>query len=734
MKLTSVEVHGFKSFALKTRLDFGLGITAVIGPNGSGKSNLAEAIRWVLGEQSLKSLRGKQSTDVIFSGTDGRGQARRASVLLTFDNESGRFPLEMSEVTIGRVLHRDGESDYLVNGESVRLLDLQQMLAEAGIGTKSYTVISQGMVDRYLMASPEVRRELFDEATGVKALQLKMHQAERKLVRTRQHAHEVQTVIEELAPRLRVLQRQVKRQEEKDQLVVEFETGQRAWFFHTWHEALVGAQQAESAVMTTTDAISTARGERQRVEKAMFAAASKGMPGDHLREQLVGAEADFRSHTSEYDQAEQRRVALVESLVEIEDELRQAEVALSEKRESSLHFDWLKQVRGLLNTCRDALKGTLSKGEVDSLNESIEGFLSRVEDTSSVEMAKSVLQQMEEPLTQVARLKAIMEERKQQLKNIADVGTPDDTKVKRLLAMIESQGEVTLDVPQESMEVVREAELSSEREGSAAKAALLGAQQELVRVEQDILREMGSGLLADIKKNAVKEIGVLEKPSFDHLHQLESRIASLGEIDELVVKEYGEVKERYEHLQQQMEDVLATEQNIVELQGQLTVQIEESFGKQFAVIDKAFRRYFVALFGGGKSGLSVGEGGIDIVATPPGKKARAVSLLSGGEKALTSLALLLAILEAQQPPFVVLDEVDAALDEANSERLAQILQERSVHTQTIVISHNRSTMAAASVLYGVTMQKDGVSKVYSVKLDDIEGVESVEEMDKKILV
>ncbi|HSX24678.1 MAG TPA: AAA family ATPase [Candidatus Andersenbacteria bacterium] len=155
MRLLSVEIQGFKSFANLTHLTFGSGVTGVIGPNGSGKSNVAEAIRWVLGEQSMKMLRGKERSDVIYSGN--ANHASRARVTLTFDNESGRFPIPAAEISISRTLSRNGESEYAINSEPVRLIDLQQMLAEAGIGTKSYTVISQGIIDKYLTANPEGR-------------------------------------------------------------------------------------------------------------------------------------------------------------------------------------------------------------------------------------------------------------------------------------------------------------------------------------------------------------------------------------------------------------------------------------------------------------------------------------------------------------------------------------------------------------------------------------------------
>lgn len=174
MQLRQLDIQGFKSFARPTSFIFYDGITALIGPNGAGKSCVADAIRWALGEQSIKSLRGKSSADVIFAGNDWHKRAQMARVTLTFDNEAGHFEIEAPQVTITRVYTRQGEGEYLINGDPIRLIDMQRMLAEARIGVKSYAVISQGMVDQYLTASPQGRRELFDEATGVKALKIKL--------------------------------------------------------------------------------------------------------------------------------------------------------------------------------------------------------------------------------------------------------------------------------------------------------------------------------------------------------------------------------------------------------------------------------------------------------------------------------------------------------------------------------------------------------------------------------
>ena len=166
MYLKSIEVHGFKSFANKITFQFNNGITGIVGPNGSGKSNVADAVRWVLGEQSAKQLRGANMQDVIFSGTQMRKSLGFAYVAITLDNSDHKLPIEYEEVTVSRRVYRSGESEYMINGSNCRLRDVQELFMDTGIGKEGYSIIGQGQIDKILSGKPEERRELFDEAAG----------------------------------------------------------------------------------------------------------------------------------------------------------------------------------------------------------------------------------------------------------------------------------------------------------------------------------------------------------------------------------------------------------------------------------------------------------------------------------------------------------------------------------------------------------------------------------------
>ena len=252
MYLQRIELQGFKSFANKTILEFPApalnkkssnqdiknvcGITAIVGPNGSGKSNVVDAVRWVLGEQSLKLLRGKKSTDIIFSGSAKKTQMGLAEVSLYLNNEDNLAPIDYSEIVITRKLYRDGESEYLLNKNSVRLFDIIMLLAKANFGQNTYSIIGQGMVDKIVNYSSQERKEFFDEATGVKQFQIKRDRSVNKLKKSRENLAQAQTLINELEPHLKMLTRQVNRLRKRQEIEVELKEAWEKYYGKQWLE------------------------------------------------------------------------------------------------------------------------------------------------------------------------------------------------------------------------------------------------------------------------------------------------------------------------------------------------------------------------------------------------------------------------------------------------------------------------------------------------------------------
>lgn len=243
MYLKRLEIKGFKSFAEKTVLDFlpyqnnRYSITAIVGPNGSGKSNVSDAIRWVMGEQSLKTLRGKKSEDVIFNGSAVKGQLGAAEVTMLLDNtdrlsgsDENRVMSDYPEITVSRRLYRSGEGEYLINNNPVRLLDVHMFLAQAQFAQHSYSVVGQGTIDRLLTVSPSERKDFLDEASGIKEFQIKQHQAQLKLSRTKENLDQAQRLVEEVEPRLKILARQVKKLEKRQEIEIQLRATQDTYY------------------------------------------------------------------------------------------------------------------------------------------------------------------------------------------------------------------------------------------------------------------------------------------------------------------------------------------------------------------------------------------------------------------------------------------------------------------------------------------------------------------------
>ncbi len=261
MYLKSLEVQGYKSFANKIELVFDEGITAVVGPNGSGKSNVADAIRWVLGEQSYSTLRGKRTEDMIFSGSDGRARLGMASATLVLDNTDKWLPLDFSEVTISRRAYRSGDNEYYLNGSRVRLRDVAELLAKGGLSRQTYTVIGQGTIDRVLSLHAQDRRQLFEEAAGITFQRKKRADALRKLESTQGNLLRLHDIVKEIEPRLRRLGKQAERAGEYVLIKSHLDGLLRVWYGYKWHQAQIDLKDATARLHESETIVEKQQGD-----------------------------------------------------------------------------------------------------------------------------------------------------------------------------------------------------------------------------------------------------------------------------------------------------------------------------------------------------------------------------------------------------------------------------------------------------------------------------------------
>jgi chromosome segregation protein len=283
MRLKHLELQGYKTFASRSELAFDAGITAIVGPNGSGKSNVADAIRWVLGEQTYRVLRAKRTEDMIFAGSDTRPRVGMASASLVLDNADGWLPIDFNEVTITRRAYRSGENEYLLNGSRVRLRDITELLANCGLAQRTYTVIGQGLVDAVLSQRPEDRRLLFEEAAGITLYQSKRAEAVSRLDETRANLLRVNDIVNEIAPRLQRLEREAERAERHALLARELEGLLRTWYGYRWRQEQVALRRTRDALNRREQSLSRRRQALDDLdEKVARLRARQGQ----LREQL----------------------------------------------------------------------------------------------------------------------------------------------------------------------------------------------------------------------------------------------------------------------------------------------------------------------------------------------------------------------------------------------------------------------------------------------------------------
>jgi chromosome segregation protein len=269
MRLKSLELQGYKTFANRTHFEFAGPITAIVGPNGSGKSNIADSLRWVLGEQSYSVLRGKKTEDMIFAGSEQRPRAGMAAATITFDNSDGWLPIDFSEVAITRRAYRDGQNEYLINGQRVRLKDVSELLAQSGLAERTYTIIGQGLVDAALSLKAEERRRLFEEAAGIGLHRARREEALNRLASTRRNLERVQDILTEIQPRLRSLEKQARRAQEYEQVKADLRVVLRDWYGYHWQRAQVEVSEARETARRLESALEQARRQQEGQSQAL---------------------------------------------------------------------------------------------------------------------------------------------------------------------------------------------------------------------------------------------------------------------------------------------------------------------------------------------------------------------------------------------------------------------------------------------------------------------------------
>ena len=319
LRLKSLELQGYKTFASKTTFEFAAGITAIVGPNGSGKSNIADALRWVLGEQSYALLRGKKTEDMIFNGSEHRPRASMASAHIVFDNATGWLPVDFSEVGMTRRAYRDGHNEYLLNGQHVRLRDLNELLAASGLSERTYTILGQGLVDASLALKADERRRLFEEAAGVGLYRVRREDVMKRLEHTTRNLERVLDIMSELEPRLRSLERQAKRAIEYTRAQADLKVILREWYGYHWHRAQQELTESRDMV----------RAQEARVREAREVHAKAQTEYNTFRDKFVGLRSQLNAWHRQSAELHNQREQVSRSLAVLEERQRSLLLAQS---------------------------------------------------------------------------------------------------------------------------------------------------------------------------------------------------------------------------------------------------------------------------------------------------------------------------------------------------------------------------------------------------------------------
>lgn len=813
MYLQRLEIAGFKSFGDRVKLDLEPGVSAIVGPNGSGKSNIAEAIRWVLGERAGRVLRATKTEELIFSGTErGKAKSSLAEVSITLakrDHDSG---LVNEKLKIVRRLYRSGESEYRINGRSVRARQVAKILAQAGFGVSSYTVIGQGMVDKIIIASSAERKLLFEEASGIRAFELERAETIAKLRQAREQAKILTEEAAELIPERDSIARQVNRLSRRREIATRLKMCQKSYYaqelnrikntqnqvskqVHDNNRQIISLNKRDILLRKkSSDLADAANSSARQHELALRALSDLDVRRAQIVEALTRGEVELerlnlaikseesKEHSSKSKTRLQKKLSLYNSqllgqsdindglatkISVFDEKIRDLTKQLSHLRQalrSNQRAGYIGQALGLAqllsrqlaqdkSLSRQQLRIILHKlirivklahesdladapEKIAKLQQQISREMTKREeviekqtaviirirslemDIHALEREITLLNEPEDTNKQQS-LKVQVQKQQKMLAKLCrdrDLLDSEQEKLRRQLSLLSQQNNT-----QSQVDIARELEESRQQilTCESEKAQLVISQKKLEAEHSEVMKQAKSWGISAAEEYAGETV------SRDDITRLETELTLIGEIDETLVEAHREISERVDYLKGQAQDMQHAAEDLEKVLSELERRIKSTFQKNFAKINTAFGKNFNQLFGGGRAELTLSpldddSYGIDIIAQPPAKRLSTLSALSGGEKALSAISLLAAILEVNPSPFIVLDEVDAALDDRNANLFQKTLAQLAKRSQILVITHNHETMVHADRLYGVSAGSRSASTVLAVDLASVE--------------
>tara|TARA_Y100001936_G_C16087423_1_gene682866 strand:+ start:1108 stop:3306 length:2199 start_codon:yes stop_codon:yes gene_type:complete len=724
MQLKHIKLSGFKSFVDPTKISFPTNMVGVVGPNGCGKSNVIDAIRWVLGELSAKNLRGESMVDVIFNGSEKRKASGQCSIELLFDNSSAKIGGEyasFNEVSIKRVMTRDAQSDYFINNTKCRRKDVQDIFLGTGLGPSSYAIIEQGMVSKLVSAKPDELRTHIEEAAGVSKYRERRRETESRIKRTKENLSRVKDIRDEIARLIKRLENQAKAAEKYNTLKKE-----------------KSKIEIDIAILFSLEAKNNRDGLQKKLDSLNRDLKIKNSESETIQSQIDQYRTENESVLSEYENAQKhfysigaeiaKREANLQNINKTENEtkfkLETATKNLEKAKESELNFDELSPSEKAMHML-DEIILTLKNYDIQNDNvldkaTKLKTLLAEILNIASAQsktLTEEYLSRKNDLIEQIDDAEKLKSSIQEEMKTFVTKSSEAETV---LIDLRQKQSKFNDDLR----------ELENKKSISDLDSRTLSEKITNIRLDLKTYEINLENSNQKIKKAGIKienidfkdyeglSISQLE----ENLTDVDSKIIRLGAINLAAPDEIEEETKRKEELDKQYDDLTEALEKLTGAIKKIDNETKTIFKDSFDAVNIKLKEVFPKLFGGGIAELTLTDddplhAGVILMARPPGKKNSSISQLSGGEKALTALALVFAIFDLNPAPFCLLDEVDAPLDDLNTLRFINMVEEMSKSVQFIFITHNKVSMERSDYLMGVTMQEAGVSRMVSVDVN-----------------
>ena len=810
MEFKQLDITGFKSFSEKTTFLIENGLTGIVGPNGCGKSNIVESLRWCMGENSAKSMRGSGMEDVIFSGTANRPSKNISEVSLLLDNQNKEGPTqykEFDEVIVKRKIEKDKGSKYYINNKEVRARDVQTLFADLSTGAHSPSLISQGRIGQLVTSKPIDRKSILEEAAGISGIHARRQEAETRLNAAENNLKRADELKKQQQKQLDNLKKQAEEATRYKEISREIKKIEAGLYYLKIKEIEKDKKKISEKLSELEDEISAVNLDFNH-NNTLLEEENKKL--DPLRDKKMESAAslqklnlDMSSLVEEEERVKSLQEKLEKSIQTVESDLEREksislDAELNEKRILREKEELLKTENELVNVENNSSKELKnSKTNLNNLQNQLDDMLDKIEKnidenkklTKKIfielkQLVKKITSSQEEYAEKYGKDKSIQSDsikRKERIKNIdlelknwrnlktnsekmvselssrkqkIQAELSDNRKNPERIATSKGQNLQNLENTKKRNEEIENELVQAEKKYGAINKNIKEIQEKLSELKEnkarneatiegienrkkDLLYSVKSELKIEneeeiLPQSDLSQISPDNLPSLDAQFHKSEKIKkqreSLGSVNLRADEETKKYEEEIKKMEDDRADLFSAIVKLKTSIEELNQKGRERLLDAFAKVNRKFNEVYTKLFNGGTAKIELVdsedplEAGLEMYVSPPGKRLQSITLLSGGEQALTALSLIFAVFLVNPSPICILDEVDAPLDDANVTRFCSLLDELTKITKTkfIIITHHALTMSRMHRLYGVTMAEQGVSQLVSVDLQRAE--------------